>query len=72
MSEEKKQRYWSTRKREKMKESPEDESREKDRGIGVTDPEQPSVELLPQINVFPTMLDTRKTIIQNNKIIIKD
>lgn len=37
-------------------ELPEDDSSEKERGIGVTDPEQLSVELLPQIIGFPTIL----------------
>jgi hypothetical protein len=36
---------------------PGDDSREKEGGTRVTDPEQPSMEPLPQINGFPTILD---------------
>lgn len=36
---------------------PGDDSRKEEGGTRVTDPKQPSLELVPQINGFPTMLD---------------
>ena len=39
-------------------ESPGDESRDNESGIGVTVPEHPSVELLPQMSGLPTILQT--------------
>lgn len=40
-----------------LRKSPGDDSREKEGGTRVVDPTQLSVELLPQIKGFPTILD---------------
>lgn len=43
--------------RGRFKALPGDDSREKEEGTTVADPEQPSAELLPQINGFPAILE---------------
>jgi len=44
----------------RKKDVPSDDTCEKEIGMRVADPEQPSVVLLPQTNGFPTILNKQK------------